>query len=194
MKDMTIVAIIFVILIVLAVILIVIFNGDKARRRRFLGRAELSPDEFYQQYYETSGLPKDQVIEILNNIAYVLAIPAAQLRPTDRFTEELKSEPGWEFDDGLGILELELDHLFRKKGLIQIPEIKNIDDYIRFIIAIGPVEPECYQRTQGTLITAALAVIIFLIYLLKGNLWAAFFWLIVFIILYYTIGKFRGAG
>ncbi|MEO5361460.1 MAG: hypothetical protein H7843_13605 [Nitrospirota bacterium] len=35
------------------------------RKRRFLDRAELSPGEFYQQYYESSELPKDKVIEIL---------------------------------------------------------------------------------------------------------------------------------
>ncbi|MBF0459681.1 MAG: hypothetical protein HQK99_17480 [Nitrospirae bacterium] len=138
MTDKTIVEIIIVSMLVLFVILTAIFNedGDKARRKRFLGRDELSPDEFYRQYYDTSGLPKDQVLEILNNIADELCIPATLLRPTDRFTEELKAEPGWEFDDGLGILELELDALLRKKGMTLMTNIINIDEYIRCIIEL----------------------------------------------------------
>ncbi|MBF0487352.1 MAG: hypothetical protein HQK98_04260 [Nitrospirae bacterium] len=169
-------------------------DGTIPRKRRFLDRAELSPDEFYQQYYESSGLPKDKVIEIRNFIAHEIEIPAALLRPTDRFSEELKPDAFSNFDDGLAVVEMELDYILRKKGLRQAPDIKNMDDYIRCIIALGSVEPESYQSTKGTFITAALAVLFFLIYLLKGNLWVAFIWLIIFIIVYYASGKLRGAG
>ncbi|KWT82910.1 hypothetical protein [Candidatus Magnetominusculus xianensis] len=152
MTTKTIFEIVFFIMILLAITWFM-SHGDKARRKRFLGRVELSPDEFYQQYYESSELPKEQVIEILNNIARALAIPAVVLRPTDRFTEELASEPGWEYDDGLGLLEWEVYSLLRKKGSKLQSDIKNIDDYIRCIIALGKVEPKCC--TKGLIIAGS---------------------------------------
>ncbi len=187
--------IIFIVVSVIVILLLVKYDGSKARKRRFLGRAELSPDEFYQQYYESSGLPKDKVIEILNNIAHVLEIPAKLLRPTDRFTEELKAEPGWEYDDGLGILEWELDIILRRKGSkLQLSDIKNIDDYIRCVIELGPVEQKCYQTTIVPVIAMVVVVYFFYKYAAEGNSGAAFIWLIILLILFYVIRKLRGAG
>ncbi|MBF0553100.1 MAG: hypothetical protein HQK96_00925 [Nitrospirae bacterium] len=123
-----------VIIIVLGGILMMSF-GSIARMNRFLSREELSPDEFYQQYYKSSGLPKDQVIEVLNFVAIELRIPAELLRPTDRFTEELEPK-GLFFEYAFDGLIMELDILLRKKGLTQIPDIKNIDEYIRCIIEL----------------------------------------------------------
>ncbi|WP_420265271.1 hypothetical protein [Candidatus Magnetominusculus dajiuhuensis] len=107
--------------------------GSFARVNRFLSREELSTDEFYQLYYESSGLPKDQVIEVLNFLAIELHIPAALLRPTDRFTEELEPK-GLFFENAFDGLIMELDIRVREQGLTQIPDIKNIDEYIRCTI------------------------------------------------------------
>ncbi|MCG6552538.1 MAG: hypothetical protein L7F77_09440 [Candidatus Magnetominusculus sp. LBB02] len=134
----TIIEIMIISVTVLGAILTEIFNGDKARRKRFLGRAELCPDEFYQQYYEKSALPKDLVIEILNDVAHALFLPAALLRPTDRFTKELASEPGWEFGDGLGLMEMKLDILLRiKDPNYYLPDLNKLDDYIRLVIELN---------------------------------------------------------
>ncbi|MBF0487586.1 MAG: hypothetical protein HQK98_05435 [Nitrospirae bacterium] len=107
--------------------------GSFARVNRFLSREELSTDEFYQLYYESSGLPKDQVIEVLNFLAIELHIPAALLRPTDRFTEELEPK-GLFFENAFDGLIMELNCLLTEKGLTHIPDIKNIDEYIRCTI------------------------------------------------------------
>ncbi|MBF0456893.1 MAG: hypothetical protein HQK99_03255 [Nitrospirae bacterium] len=128
------------ILIVLAIILHKpLFNiAMAARAKRFSDRAELSPDEFYRQYYYSSGLPKDQVIEILNDISRALAIPAALIRPTDRFTEELMFEPDWAFESELDCLAMDLDALSQERCPgYPMPDIKDVDEYIRFIIELG---------------------------------------------------------
>lgn len=130
------------IIVVLAIILNALYGKtSSARARRFHDRTELCPNVFYQQYFESSGLAKDQVIEILNNIAYQLEVPAGLLHPTDRFSKELKTDPFNEWDDGIGFLGLELDNLIQKEvSKIKPSDINNIDDYIRFIIAINQVK------------------------------------------------------
>ncbi|MCG6552539.1 MAG: hypothetical protein L7F77_09445 [Candidatus Magnetominusculus sp. LBB02] len=114
---------------------------------RFSDRAELTPDEFYQQYYEKSGLPKNLTIETLNLMARALSIQAGLLRPTDGFTVELKPTGLFsnnEFDE----LIWELDILLNETGR-DWPELEliNIDEYIRFVVELRQMQLKCNKNT-----------------------------------------------
>ncbi|MCG6553644.1 MAG: hypothetical protein L7F77_15070 [Candidatus Magnetominusculus sp. LBB02] len=148
MTIWSVVIIVCIIIIVLALTLInrALHNNTKsALVKRFQDRAELSPDEFYRRYYESSGLPKDQVIEILNEIAHALIIPAGLLRPCDRFDNELKPIIGFLFaDDCRDDLGMKLyDLVDIKDPDYQGKDIRNIDDYIRCVIELQQMEPTC---------------------------------------------------
>ncbi|MBF0459745.1 MAG: hypothetical protein HQK99_17810 [Nitrospirae bacterium] len=174
---------------------ILLRGGILPRAKRFPEREELNPDEFYQKYYETSGLPKDQVIVILNIIAYELEMPAGLIRPTDRFAEELAAEPGFEFDDGVCGLAMELDSLLGQKGSnVQTSEILTVDDFVRCMIEHGPVEPQCYNTPILPVVAFAVVVFIVLVYLLKEVKGAKFILAMIFTILCFIVVKIRGAG
>ncbi len=57
------------------------------RRRRaeqmFGPRPELSPQDFYQQFYAGSGIPQDRVEFALRMLATITRMPAGYLRPED---------------------------------------------------------------------------------------------------------------
>ncbi|MCG6553643.1 MAG: hypothetical protein L7F77_15065, partial [Candidatus Magnetominusculus sp. LBB02] len=135
MKDETIKDIIFAIAMVLCLILMAIQYVDSSPRRRFRDRAELSPDEFYQQYYESSGLPKDLVIETLNLISTEISIPATLLRPTDIFAElDISALDCAE-------LAIKLDDLIKEKGSnYKTDDLLTIDACIRCVVDLRQME------------------------------------------------------
>jgi hypothetical protein len=102
------------------------YRESRALRRR----PSLSYDAIYSTYYASSGLPKDEVIEIWGEIAKVLNVPEGKLRPDDRFAEDIARYL---------ITSEELDTLYecgrkraRELGFnINFPDIKTIDEYVR---------------------------------------------------------------
>lgn len=105
-------------------------------------RAPLGPDQFYEKYYASSGLPKRVVLQLLKEVANASDIPVPLLRPEDRFTVELAPIKGWEFDDGLVELSwLTEDREKRFAGKVDLSKIQTVDDYIR---TIGQLE--CSER------------------------------------------------
>ena len=108
---------------------------DNIRRSRFAGRSPLDGSSFYERYYRTSGLSKEVVVSMRNEIGTALRIPTEMLLPTDRFSTELSVVRGWEYSDD-GPDELFLLNRDREKRLgVQIPvsELRTVDDYIRTV-------------------------------------------------------------
>ena len=92
----------------------------------------MSPGQFFEQFYADSGLPRELVLSLLDEIAAATEVPASILRPGDRFAEELAPVKGYEFDDGL--VELKWIAERRERMLevkLDLEEIRTVDDYIR---------------------------------------------------------------
>lgn len=112
---------------------------ERIRRNLFAGRKDVSVDEIYARFYSDSVVSKPQLEQALREVANCLGVPATRLLPSDRFLIELAPEPGWEFDDGLGILT----SLAEKKLLEQgsrdptaVAQIQTVDDYVRLSAAV----------------------------------------------------------
>lgn len=111
----------------------------REKLQRLGTRQKLTMDELYNLYYSDSGLPKALVEMLLEEIADATMIPAAMLRPTDSFTNELKQlDPSkW----GLGDTYIEFVwHAERRESRYgvktDLSKVITIDDYIRLIGAI----------------------------------------------------------
>jgi len=122
----------------------------KRKRYRFSGRDDMTPDTFYSTFYADSGLSRDDVVWVLTHVGGLLEIPASKLRPQDRFDTELAPARGWEYDDGLGILERELLGMMRKAGLKpDISKISTLDDCIRTFAAFSKGDARRAGSTLG---------------------------------------------
>ena len=104
------------------------FHGKELSRLN--QRASLGNDELYSQYYATSGLSKDSILEIWNEIATTLELPPEKLRPSDRF------------GDDIGLYFMTSDHLdtlaelgekrARTRGInVQFENLATVDDFIK---------------------------------------------------------------
>lgn len=120
--------------------------GYVRRRKlaRLAGRPPVDDDDFYDRYYDSSGLTKDLVVKLRHELATILDLPPGALLPTDRFESELAVVKGWPWlDDSPD--ELLLVNREREKRLgVQIPmlSIQTVDDYIRTIGA--------FEAAKGT--------------------------------------------
>jgi hypothetical protein len=130
----------FGIIVVLAIT--VLFFSQRAmyreKERAFASRHDIGPDEFYDSFYRESGLPRQGVVELLREVSTETGIPASKLRPQDRFGRELAPVRGWEFDDGIGILEWNVQR--RAKRIcrpIDLKQVRTLDDYIRVMLSPG---------------------------------------------------------
>ncbi len=64
--------------------------SSSRRTKEALGeRPALSEDEIYRNFFGDSGIPKAVVLELWNEVASALSLPAGKLRPSDRFGQEL---------------------------------------------------------------------------------------------------------
>ena len=101
----------------------------------FSGREPLGPEEIYARYYTSSGLSKNVVTDLWQEVAKTLDLPVKQLRPTDEFGKELG--PYRAIDDDLDqlvkITAVRLDGIGKKADF---SSIKTLDDYIRQIGAM----------------------------------------------------------
>jgi hypothetical protein len=92
-------------------------------------RPRLDADSIYATYYASSGIPKNEVIEVWREIAGALNVPEGQLRPEDRFGKDI----------GRWLITSEeldtLSELGRKRakehGLSIDFKINTVDEYVR---------------------------------------------------------------
>jgi hypothetical protein len=97
------------------------------KAKRLSHRPELSLQEFQEQFYRDSDISPGVLAEALRAIEEATAVPRGQLRPQDRFAEELAPEKGWEFDDGLAELRWELEARGKNRDSV----VSTVDDFIR---------------------------------------------------------------
>ena len=106
-------------------------RADLIRRNRFIARLSMSENEFLAECSGTGALDAQLVSSLRLKIANSLGIPAEKLAPSDRFDEELKPPSGWEHDDGLNLLLLDLQAVIGRKGLkTDIKNVQSVRDYV----------------------------------------------------------------
>ncbi len=106
-------------------------RAERKRAERFLDREDLSADDFYQNFFADSGIPKETVLKFLDFVAGQLDIPVGTLRPTDRFDTDFTPEKGSEYDDGIGTLDYYLYLTARKAGVYpETIEAETLGEYI----------------------------------------------------------------
>lgn len=104
------------------------------RRRRSAavleGRESLDDETFYVRYYAESKLPKAAVGEVRREIAETLKVPAAKLRPEDRFGKQIGTY--WITSEDLDVLAAKGRDRAKALGLaVDLQKLKTVDDYIR---------------------------------------------------------------
>jgi hypothetical protein len=109
-------------------------RADLRRAKRLSHRPELSLQEFQEQFYRDSDISPGLLAEALRVLEEATAVPRGQLRPQDRFAEELAPEKGWEFDDGLAELRWELE----ARGKDRDSVVSTVDDFIRVFAETKP--------------------------------------------------------
>jgi hypothetical protein len=136
---------VFIAVMLLAILLLALGYRKMIREKhgRVADRSSMSLDEFYTTYYEDSGLPKEAVARVLLEVASEVDMPAGKLRPSDRFSVELRPISGWEFDDGTGLLSSKLERLLRRAGAaVNTGSMRTLDDYIRGYLSVDPQPPQ----------------------------------------------------
>lgn len=104
------------------------------RRRRALARLEareaLDANAFYERFYAATQLPRPGVLQLLQEVADTLHVPAAKLRPDDRFGQDIGTY--WITSDHLDRLALKGRERAKALGLsVDFRNLKTLDDYIR---------------------------------------------------------------
>jgi hypothetical protein len=95
-------------------------------------RPELSFDEFYSQYYSSSGLDRELVRNALQMVAHATHVPATRLRPEDRI-DDLK--PG-ALNTAVALLQrIEAAGVFDTVGLPHPKDwnVDTVDAVIKFL-------------------------------------------------------------
>jgi hypothetical protein len=100
-----------VFLLILAALMVLTKRMYKKKISRFVRRGRLTEDELINEFLPSRGSRND-VSDFLGIVSRAAEVPIGYLRPTDRFSQELAPEKGWEFDDGLGLLPLNLSKRF----------------------------------------------------------------------------------
>lgn len=110
-------------------------RANKKMKTLVDARPSLSEDEIYERYYAGSGLKRDAVIEAWIEVARVLNLPAGQLRPEDRFGEEIVGR--YAVDNELDELSELASKRFKAAGKEWTPEqIKTIGEYVEQLAAL----------------------------------------------------------
>lgn len=107
----------------------------RERRKRFDSREDLELDAIYHWFFAHRGLPRDLVLELWRAVAESLGLPAGQLRPSDRFDEELAFLSGWGFEDEAGKWVLAEMRRFERRGdweACAFDEVQTVGDYIEY--------------------------------------------------------------
>ncbi len=130
--------IILLALFVLAVIALIAWAPRhvlQKKQARFSNRPRLSGDLFYQEFYQSTGLPKLHVLKARDEMATALGIQEEVLRPSDRFLVELAGEKDWEYFDESAddLFFINKDREKRLGIVIDLTKMVTLDDYIRAV-------------------------------------------------------------
>ena len=123
--------------LIIGVVFIVVFAIFRRMNREktvtfWQQRPEMPFEDFYSQFYGSSGLERNEVHTILNMIARATRVPESRILPSDR-VDDLK--PGV-LESSLAMLRRVLDSEFAKSlGLPQPPNwnAETVDDVIRLL-------------------------------------------------------------
>jgi hypothetical protein len=104
------------------------------RRRRSAAvleaRESLDDEAFYGRYYAESKLPKALVSELRHEVAETLKVPAAKLRPDDRFGRQIGTY--WITSEDLDVLAVKGRNRAKALGLtVDLQKLNTVDEYIR---------------------------------------------------------------
>ncbi|HXE92039.1 MAG TPA: hypothetical protein VNK82_13865 [Terriglobales bacterium] len=120
-----------------------------AQRRRTAGirrRSPLSPEAFFATYYQSSGLPKEVVFKLLEDLERATGVPRTLLRPDDRLWEGSVVDES--LFDSLHTVALEtaLQEISEQAGCrIELAQLETVDAYIR---TLGPWEAKQHLTTE----------------------------------------------
>jgi hypothetical protein len=93
-------------------------------------RDSLDDEAFYARYYADSHLPKALVGQLRREVAETLKVPAAKLRPNDRFGMQIGVH--WIISDDLDALADKGRNRAKALGLeVDLSNIHTLDEYIR---------------------------------------------------------------
>jgi hypothetical protein len=111
------------------------------RRRRALtqleARESLDANAFYERFYAAAQLPRAAVLQLLQEVADTLKVPATKLLPSDRFGKDIGTY--WITSNQLDVLEAKGRERAQTLGLtVDFQSLKTLDDYIR-----------CFARTSA---------------------------------------------
>jgi hypothetical protein len=94
------------------------------------GRESLDDEAFYARYYAESNLTKVLVGELRHEVAETLKVPAAKLRPEDRFGKQMGTY--WITSEDLDVLATKGRNRAKALGLaVDLQKLNTLDDYIR---------------------------------------------------------------
>jgi hypothetical protein len=120
--------------------------GQQIRRRRVAQRPPMEPEAFHESFYAASGLPREVVLKMLEDLERVTGIPRTLLRPEDRLWEgESLDESVF---DSLYTVELviELEKLEEEIG--EQVELSSLDTVDRYIRTLGLLERQKLMRQR----------------------------------------------
>jgi len=110
------------------------------RRRRtvFGDREPLAVGEIFARYYVNSGLDERVVVQLWNDCAAKLKVPAEKLRPTDRFAHELAAADIWSSlaDPREDLADYALARAKKLGATIDLKAPKTLDDLIHQLALI----------------------------------------------------------
>lgn len=113
-------------------------HGHRKKTARLANREDLPFDSLFQQYFQESGIPRETAQALWQDLAETIELPPSRLRPTDRFSEELAPEKGFEFDDPTTALAQRLKQRHKKAG-VPSPDLSQIETIYDYIVAAAAV-------------------------------------------------------
>jgi hypothetical protein len=122
------------------------WNRKTSRRQRavFRQRPEMIVEDMHRSFYAGSAVSIESLRGAMDEISGVLGVPPTRLRPSDRFAVELAPEPGWEYDDPLGVLTALAEEKLKREGRApdSAKDLLTVDDYVRLTSRSAGVPPE----------------------------------------------------
>ena len=119
------------------------------QRRRAAGirrREAMPPEVFFEAFYQASGLPREVVLKLLEDLERATGVPRTLLRPEDRLWEGSVVDES--VFDSLQTVELEtaLQEISEHSGRrIEFAHLQTVDAYIR---TLGPWEERRLFTTE----------------------------------------------
>jgi hypothetical protein len=127
----------FVAVLGLAGIGLIVATLKRERDRKvFSSRESIRPTDVYTQYYRELGSSETEFLDVWNEIATTLKVPADKLRPTDRFGEQIGAY--LITSEELDVLaQLATRRAQNRRSRIEIDKLKSVDDYVRAFAVRG---------------------------------------------------------